>query len=225
VAAAALAAAARLETGEIMKSVLTSAERERIGQIITEIETSTASELVTVVFRRSSAYAAHRIGWSAGTALALVSLAHLVWPHVGVMELLGAQALFVAMLYAFFGLAPCLRLIVPRWAMQRAVHAKVQQLFLELGITETRDRSGVLIYLSELEHRVEILGDRGIHQQMGPEAWQSLVTNLVASIRKGKAAEGLESIVRRLGAELTAKFPIRAGDTNELPNQVLVEPS
>ncbi|MGC4064284.1 MAG: TPM domain-containing protein [Polyangiaceae bacterium] len=126
-------------------------------------------------------------------------------------------------LYALFGLAPCLRRIVPRWAQERAVHAKVQQLFLDLGVTETRDRSGILIYLSELERRVEILGDRGIYQQLGAKAWQGLVEELVTSIRAGKAAEGLERILRRLGTELTAKFPIRAGDTNELPNTVIVD--
>jgi putative membrane protein len=206
-----------------MNSVLTSAERERIAQLVEAIESTTASELVTVVFRRSSSYAAHRIGWAAAGALALVSLAHLLWPRVMVMELLGAQALCFAALYAVFGLGPCLRHIVPRWAKEQAVHAKVQQLFLELGVTETRDRSGVLIYLSELEHRVEILGDRGIHQHLGAEAWQALVQELVTSIRQGKAAEGLERILRRLGTELAAKFPVRAGDTNELPNTVIVD--
>jgi putative membrane protein len=116
-----------------------------------------------------------------------------------------------------------LRLIVPRWAREQAVRDKVRLLFLELGVTETRDRSGVLIYLSELERRVEVLGDRGIYEQLGREAWQKLVGELTKSIHGGRAAEGLTRLIEQLGAELVARFPVRPGDTNELPNEVITD--
>ena len=61
-----------------------------------------------------------------------------------------------------------MRLIVPSRYQQDCVSAKTKQAFIELGVTETRDRSGVLILLSEAEHRVEILADRGAALITGP---------------------------------------------------------
>jgi putative membrane protein len=116
-----------------------------------------------------------------------------------------------------------LRWITPRAVQRRAVSDRVKQLFLELGVIETRDRSGVLVFLSELERRVEILGDRGIHEHVGNEAWQAMVDELVGAIRGGRAADGLATIIGRIGRELAAKFPPRADDTNELPDQVVTD--
>lgn len=208
-----------------MKSIVTKAELDQISALIAKIEQDTASELVTVVYSKSSSYAAYRIAWAAAGALALVGLGHLLWPNVPVLELLGAQTLLGAIGYWLLGMPATLRLIVPRWARERAARDKSRLMFLELGITETRDRSGVLIYLSELERRVEVLGDRGIYQELGQDAWQQLVGELTQSIRGGHAAIGLTRLIERLGAELVAKFPIRPGDTNELSNTVVTDRS
>jgi putative membrane protein len=206
-----------------MKPILTTDERDKIAALVAEIERHTASELVTVVYSKSAPYTAFRIGWAAGIALGLVGLASLLSSRLTALELIGVQSLLAIIVYWSLGFSLLLRLIVPRWAKQQAVHDKVRQLFLELGVTETRDRSGVLIYLSELERRVEILGDRGIHEQLGTDAWNQLVLELTAAIRGGNAYSGLTRIVERLGAELSAKFPIRPDDVNELPNTVVTD--
>jgi putative membrane protein len=206
-----------------MQPIITQAERERISARIAEIEQQTASELVTVVYSKSASYAAFRICWAVCFALFVACGLHLVWSTLPVMELFGIQTVLALGAYWLFGWSPLLRIIVPRWAKERSVYDKVRQLFLELGVTETRDRSGVLIYLSTLERRVEILGDRGVHEQFGTETWQRLVNELVSAIRCGKAATGLLQIVDELGAELIAKFPVRPGDTNELSNAVITD--
>ena len=206
-----------------MASMLTQDERDKIAAAVAEVEKHTASELVTAVYSKSDSYASFRVGCAFGLALLLVGVAHLMQPSIPVMELLGTQMLIALAAYGITGLPAVLRIIVPRWAKEQAVHRKVRQLFLDLGVTETRDRSGVLIYLSELERRVEILGDRGIHEHLGKAAWQALVSELVVAIRGGSAADGLLRIIEQLGVELSRKFPIREGDTNELPNEVVTD--
>jgi putative membrane protein len=206
-----------------MSQILSRAERDALAELVAKVERHTAGELVTVVLKRSASYAAYRIGWAVGLALLLVASLHLVWPSLPAMEVLGAEALFIAAIYGVLGCAPLLRLLVPRHVRQRSANELAKRLFLELGVTETRDRSGVLILLSELEHRVEILGDRGIHEHLGADAWGALVASLVSSIRSGRAAEGLHAVIENLGRELAAKFPPRADDTNELPNRVITD--
>lgn len=208
-----------------MNRLITPAERTAIAELISDVESHTAGEIVTVVLKRSSSYAAYRLGWAAAFAMLLAALIHLAWPFMPAMELLGAQALLFLLGYWLLGHAALLRLIVPRRVQHQATHRRVQRLFLECGVVETRDRSGVLILLSELEHRVEILGDRGIHEQLGAAAWQALVEHLVGSIRRGRAVDGLRSVIEQLGRELRAKFPPREDDTNELANHVIVEES
>lgn len=178
---------------------------------------------MTVVLRRSSDYGAHRIGWAAAFGMLLAAFIHLAWPLMPAMELLGAQALLFAAVYWIVSRRAVLRWVVPRQIQREATRRSAQRMFLECGVTETRDRSGILILLSELEHRVEILGDRGIHAHLGTEGWQTLVTELVGSIRRGSAADGLRAVIEKLGCELGNKFPPREDDTNELTNHVIVE--
>lgn len=208
-----------------MNRLITPAERTSLAELITEVEAQTAGEIVTVVLKRSSSYSAYRVGWAAALAVLLAALIHLAWPLMPAMELLGAQALLFLFAHWTLGHAAILRLIVPRRIQHQATHRRAQRLFLECGVVETRDRSGVLIVLSELEHRVEIMGDRGIHEQLGAAAWQALVEHLVGSIRRGRVVDGLRSVIEKLGQELSAKFPPRPDDTNELANHVIVEES
>ena len=206
-----------------MNRILTPADRDALAELIANIERNTAGELVTVVLRRSASYVAYRIGWAAGGSLLLTAVAHLLWPAFPTMELLGAEATLALVLYWFFGHTAWLRLMVPRAAKVQATTDRAKRLFLELGVTETRDRSGVLIVLSELERRVQILGDRGIHQQLGADAWKQLVDSIVSSIRAGRPVEGLRSAIEKIGQELVSKFPPRPDDLDELPNHVIVQ--
>lgn len=223
VAAAGSVAAALRGTGETMSAILTKEEQDRLAQLIARVERSTAGEIVAVVLHKSATYGSYRIAASAVLALLCVSASHLIWPWVTPMELLGAQALLAILLYWLLGFPALLRLITPRAAQRQAVGDRVKQLFIERGVIETRDRSGVLILLSALERRVEILGDRGIHEHLGNNVWQAMVNDLTTAIGDGKAAEGLAKIIERLGRELASKFPARPDDTDELPNRIVTD--
>jgi putative membrane protein len=223
VAAADSAAAALPGIGDEMNSILTDEERKRLQALVAEVERGTAGELVTVVARQSAAYGAFRLGWAAMLALLLAVVVHLAVPSIPANWLLGAEGPVGLCLWWLLGWPVLLRRITPRAVQRRAVSDRVKELFLELGVTETRDRSGVLVYLSELERRVEILADRGIHEHVGTEAWQAMVSELVGAIQSGRAAEGLATIIRRIGQELAAKFPPRPDDSNELPDQVVTD--
>jgi putative membrane protein len=206
-----------------MSAILTSEEQERLAQLIGQVERTTAGEIVAVVLHKSASYGSYRIATAALLALLGTSAGHLTWPWLSAMELLGAQALLGILLYWLLGWPALLRCITPRAVQRRAVSDRVKLLFIERGVTETRDRSGVLILLSALERRVEILGDRGIHEHLGDDTWRSMVSELTHAIGNGKAADGLAKIIERLGSELSAKFPARPDDTNELPNRIVTD--
>ncbi|MCE2391451.1 MAG: TPM domain-containing protein [Proteobacteria bacterium] len=201
--------------------LLSETDRERIAGVIARIEESTAGEIVVADVPTSDAYAEPR-------ALAAGALAILggLWTYESVplapaWAIFAGQAVVAALVWALAGWSPVLRRLLPASRLDAAVHARAQQLFLERGVTETRDRSGVLILVSEREHRVEILADRGIHERVGVEEWRRDVRDLADAIREGRAAQGVIEIVERIGAQLAEAFPPRPDDVNELSDSVV----
>jgi putative membrane protein len=203
-----------------MAAILSKTEQERLTRQVAEVERGTAGELVVVVLDKSAPYAEYRLAGALVIGLLVVSAVHLCWPWIPAMELLGAELLVIGLLFYVLGGATVLRYMIPRPMQRKAVNDRIKQLFVELGVTETRDRSGVLILLSALERRIEILGDRGIYEHLGAQAWQGLVQSFTQAARRGAAADGLSQVIERLGRELSAHFPPRADDVNELSNEI-----
>jgi putative membrane protein len=103
--------------------------------------------------------------------------------------------------------------------MDDMVHRRAMQAFLEEEVFLTRDRTGILIYISLHEHRVEILGDSGINAAVDPAEWASISDDLCRAIRAKDVVGGLINTIRRCGELLSAKgLAIKADDTNELGN-------
>jgi putative membrane protein len=104
--------------------------------------------------------------------------------------------------------------------MQQHVEQRAELAFLEHGVFATRDRTGVLILVSTLEHRVALLGDEGIHKKLQDSGWQRHVGELAKAIKDGRAAQGVCDTLRAIGEVLIAEFPPRHDDTDELSNAV-----
>ncbi|NUQ82880.1 MAG: TPM domain-containing protein [Bacteroidetes bacterium] len=112
-----------------------------------------------------------------------------------------------------------IRLLADRDSVDRAVTSRAAEAFLSEEVFRTRDRSGILIFISELEHRVLIVGDSGINAKVKAGTWDSLVTDLIASIRQKKAAAGLIAAIDQCGTVLKeAGVTRRDDDTDELGN-------
>lgn len=201
-------------------SLLTSEQAKEVARTVERVELSTAGEMVVVVVDQSDDYAYPRALFALVAAIACGWLVYWAMPTLQSGIVFGAQAVFWALFYWLAGLAPVVRALVPKELQQNAVDAKAKHMFIEHGLTETRDRSGVLILVSEAEHRVQILADRGIHERVGVDGWQVHVQTMIDAIRKGEAAHGLMAAITRIGEVLSECFPARHDDTNELSNEV-----
>jgi len=87
------------------------------------------------------------------------------------------------------------------------IMAAARKLFVELGLDKTEQRNGVLLLISHLDHRFAIWGDEGIHDQAGQHLWDRAAKILLARFKDRKYAEGVESCVREIGAELARRCP------------------
>jgi uncharacterized membrane protein len=92
--------------------------------------------------------------------------------------------------------------------------------FEKLGMTRTRDRNGVLIFVSVRDRRVAVIGDAGIHEKVQEVFWTGVVRSIERELVKGRHVEGLVKGIEMSGARLAEYFPHRADDRNELADSI-----
>ena len=94
-------------------------------------------------------------------------------------------------------------------------------MFGKLGVWDTEQNNGVLIYLLLAEHAIEVVADRGLSRHVAPEQWQQIVQGMSAAFRAGRYEPGLMQAVDAVTALLVRYFPAQAGaaNANELPDE------
>jgi uncharacterized membrane protein len=100
------------------------------------------------------------------------------------------------------------------------IEARARQRFEKLGMTRTKGRNGVLVYVAPRARQFRVIGDIAIHDKVGDAFWSAVATELEASFRKGEFTEGVIAAVGRVGEVLAAHFPALPGDVNELPDSI-----
>lgn len=201
-----------------MAHLLNPAEAAQVAEHVARAERGTAGEIVVVLAERSAGYERQRVAVSFSLTLIGAVALYTFVPALPELWVLCAEAPLMLLAWWVTGLSGVTRLLVPARLQREAVLARAEQAFLEQGVTETRERSGVLLFLSETEHRLELLADRGIHERVGSEVWQALVNDVVGAIQSGQAASGLTRAIDAIGARLAEHFPPAPDDVNELPD-------
>lgn len=212
-------------------SLFSESDRQRIAQAVARAEERSRGEIVTVVVDASDDYdvtvwRAALFGALGGLVVALV--VHLLGGFWGGDPLYwGAVPAFAgaASLFVLVGrIAALRRMLTPDDLLEHRVRQRAETAFLEHEVFDTRDRSGVLLFLSLFEHRVVVLGDVGINAVVEPGEWQAVVDTVVAAIRAGRPADGVVEAVERCGPLLDrAGLARRADDVDELPDAPRIE--
>ena len=202
--------------------VVSDQEVEEVKAEIAKAETKTTGEVMVVLLERSDSHpGAH---WLAAICLlfngSILLGAWLPWAHP--VWLLGAQGCMAAVGY---GLTRCLPDLHNRFISQARAQEMVDeqaiQEFHKLDLRETKGRTGVLLMVSLLEHRVVVLADEGINAKVADGTWDTVQHAIQAQIRTGHMGQGLIEGVRAAGSVLAEHFP---GDSTseDLPNVVIV---
>lgn len=95
--------------------------------------------------------------------------------------------------------------------------------FGRLGVWDTQDNNGVLIYLLLAERRIEIVADRGLTSRVEHGHWQAVVDRLASHLQRGAFEDGLTQALEEVSALLVEHFATGPGgtNTNELPDAVV----
>ncbi len=92
--------------------------------------------------------------------------------------------------------------------------------FYKLGMEQTRDKTGILIYIVLSERQFYIMADTGIDKKVSDDTWDQVRDAMQKKFRDGLYSEGIVDAVEKVGKILSEHFPIKPDDTNELSNKV-----
>lgn len=199
------------------------ADRKRIEATIREAESGTSGEIVVSIVRSCSRHNA--AAWRFGAALAgLALLGSPLLPLEGTLiELFGLQAVALISAHLLCRIDPVRRAFISEAEIQDKVELAALRAFGERGIRHTKERTGILIFIALLEHRVVVLADEAIDRALDPtRSWQEVVDDVLGGIRRGQASVGIILAVRRCGEILAHPLPARADDRDELPNALIL---
>ena len=194
------------------------AAQAALTNCVTKIETTTDAELVLVVRARSGSYA--QADYLFGALVAFLGLLFLLFSPFDFHQYW--VAIDVALLFAIAAFAcsrsnTVRRLFTTEKVRSGAVRTGAAAMFYEAGIANTNAEMGVLIYLSILERRLELIADRGVLKGVNALEWNQLLFELHEAGRKADAPTLLAGM-KNLGALLAKHLPATGENPNELPD-------
>lgn len=220
-----------METGERLQ--LTAEERERVSLVVHVAEQDTNAEIVPMIVSRSGLYrdAQYRAGLLfAVSALTMLLTTEVLWLPWGWHASNAAWLILMTLLAygvgAWLGtLTPFIRLLTPTDRMHHKARLRAEHAFVQHAVAQTRERTGVLIMVSLLEHEIYVLADQPLYQRVPAERWSSVVGAAVSRLKTGDIVGGLCQSIQACGVLLAEVCPGRQGDNpNELSNELVQEP-
>ncbi|HEY0510970.1 MAG TPA: hypothetical protein VGH73_03645 [Thermoanaerobaculia bacterium] len=203
------------------------ADLEAIQTAVREAEARTSGEIVPYVVERSDEY--HNALWKGAALGALLgpmaALAIHRWSNLwgiplGIWIALPAP-LGGAIGYLLALLHPVRRWMAGEYALDARARRRAAVAFLEQEVFRTRQRTGILLFLSLFERRVVLLADAGIHQKVGEGEWEAITRRLAQGLRTGRPAPALIEAIGACG-ELLQRHGVERqdDDQDELSNEL-----
>jgi len=214
---------------------LSKEDMTKIGSAVNNAESKTSGEIATAMIKESYDYAIYElmfaivIGFVYFVIMMFFAgsieqyLQGKFWDYsVNYLVMFYGFSIFIVITIFYFigNITSIDRLIVPKKIRLQKVQERATKYFMESGVYNTKDRTGILIFISIMEHRVELLADSGINQKIPKEKWQSIVDNIITGIKKKKITDHLIESIDECGNLLAEHFPIQADDKNELADAI-----
>jgi putative membrane protein len=223
-----LEAAALQETGNMTHSravkFFTESEKKRIKEATSLAESATIGEIAVMVVDKSSEYHEAEIigGITIGNFAALFITTFFfhdsIWWYIPFTFILFFPAWFLFKKFHVLKIH-----CIGNKRKEKAVKERALKAFYEKGLYKTKQNTGVLFFISLLEHKVWVLADVGIHEKVKQVILSKITRQVAQGIKEGRACDALVDALGETGRLLAEHFPARPGDVDELPDEVLFE--
>ncbi len=201
-----------------MASFFTSEAKKVITGAVKSVESKSSAEIVVTVRQQSDEY--RDVALTMGAVTSLVTLFALFFHPADMWDDLipvGALFAFVITTVLVSKITPLKRMLVSRRRMVERSLQCARAHFVEQGVSVTRDRSGILVYVSLLERTACVVVDVGIDQSKLGEAWLLKLRALEKAV-EAEDPPAFAAALTEIGPLLEGPYPRREDDVNELPD-------
>jgi putative membrane protein len=198
-----------------MKLILSHNDRSQLEKRIAEAENLTKTQIVLATVKRCDSYM--EIPWKtfalcasvAALGVFLLNFMLPVWQSnslilFSMVVILASGAFFALLTVRFHGLA---RLFLSRNRAETETRQYAESLFLTKELFATRERTGILLLISQFERQVVILPDKGLSNRLSKDAMKGIITRmsqpLVHKEMRRAFETGLDDLIRILESSAT----------------------
>lgn len=218
-----------------IREMFSEPDLQRIKDAVAKAEDNISGEIVPVMVERSGRYvSANYKGAILSASFAFVLMIvfdryvfsnasnALFYDPVFLFVVVAAAGLIGGIVPSFSD--PLKRILAGRTNLDTAAKHRAENAFLEEEVFNTRQRTGIMIFISFFEHEVIVMADKGISNVVDKSKWDEIVSELITCIREDKVVDGLERTIGRCGAILLEKgFTKSEDDTNELRDDLRLQ--
>jgi len=204
---------------------LNAENRVLVEDAIASVEKSSSVEIVPVIVKRSSTVSHVPVN----LFLLLICLGLLFgdyfyilpWVNSGLIYLgLGILSLILSMGLSRFDRVSML--FTPEADRNLQVLQRAELEFYRNKLGQTRDKTGVLVFISVAERRVQVLADETVSKRLPEDTWDKFVEIILQHKKQGLLAKGIAEAILWSGDLMKKEFPIQPQDVNELPNKLII---
>jgi len=206
------------------KTLFTEAEMQRIEEAIRSVECCTIGEVAVVVTDSSDHYREAEVLGAVCLSCFASLLLTVPFFHASLWSFIPFCILFFFPFRILLSRVPILKMsLVGLKRKEAVVRQGALRAFYERGLYRTRKNTGVLFFLSLLEHKVWVLADKGIYEKIDQETLNRFARAVSQGIKEGRACDALCQAIKDAGEILAKHFPLTPGDTNELSDRVMTQ--
>jgi putative membrane protein len=197
--------------------------RKKIELAVEQAEATTSGEIVPVILKQSDLYPAghFRLALVIGVIFSLIY--YYGFEFEDSLGLIWVQLPGMLLGYLLAYLPFVKRLVTTSSELQEESYQRAVQVFHEHQVSMTRDRTGIMIFISLLERRVLVMADAGINQSVAPDYWDQIVKRMVDQIKQGDEVGAMVEAIGECGKSLSSSFPRKPDDTNEVKDQLITD--
>ncbi len=214
-----------------VENYLPKSSQEKITIAVGEAEKKINAEIVPVFMTSSDDYSEAGLkGALLGasmTALGILGYDSLMgWYQHFLLQnnwlFIGAIAVGGALGYLLFSMIPAMkRTVVSRQKMKQRSAAMAERVFGEYKLFETKNRTGILIFISLFEHKIEILPDKGLKEKIAEDEWLKVIEEMKPALKRKAFEEAFTSSISKITEILLTYKMNRTGEGgNELSDHL-----
>ncbi len=102
------------------------------------------------------------------------------------------------------------------------VMERAKEVFKSIGMTNTKNRTGILFYVQKRQRKLVVLGDTGINEKVDASTWQNICDAVIACFQRKEMTVGIVLGIMLATEILARHFPCDGTIGNELADSIVV---